>query len=44
MIPTEDDRSRVNAAAAILEGSTTMSVSSAAGTDVRFRLGQYPVV
>jgi 2,5-dihydroxypyridine 5,6-dioxygenase len=44
MVPSEEDRARVNAAAAVLAQGKTMSVRSAAGTDVRFRLGQYPVI
>ena len=44
MVPNEDDRARVNAAAAILERAQWMHVRSAAGTEVSFRLGQYPVI
>lgn len=44
MVPTDADRLRVGAAAAILERGRTLNVRSPAGTDVRFRLGQYPVI
>ncbi len=44
LIPTLDDRTRVNAAAVHLASARTMRVTSAAGTDVTFQLGQYPVI
>jgi len=44
LLPSEDDRARVQAAAAILAQGRTLTVQSAAGTDVRFTLGQYPVI
>jgi 2,5-dihydroxypyridine 5,6-dioxygenase len=44
MLPNEQDRARVNAAAVQLASARTMHVTSAAGTDVMFRLGQYPVI
>ncbi len=44
LLPTTEDRSRVNAAAVHLSGARVMHVTSAAGTDVLFQLGQYPVI
>jgi 2,5-dihydroxypyridine 5,6-dioxygenase len=44
MVPTEADRDMVNEAAAMLEKASEMHVTSAAGTDVRFRLGDLHVV
>lgn len=44
MVPTEADRRRVLQAAQLLEGKKEMHVTSAVGTDLRCRLGQYPVV
>ena len=44
LLPTVDDRARVNAAAVHLAAARTMHVTSRAGTDVSFRLGQYPVI
>ncbi|MGD9603361.1 MAG: 2,5-dihydroxypyridine 5,6-dioxygenase [Gammaproteobacteria bacterium] len=44
LVPTLEDRSRVNAAAEQLARARRMTVRSAAGTDVSFQLGQYPVI
>ncbi len=44
LVPTEADRARVGRAAAQLEGAREMHVTSAAGTDLRCPLGQYPVI
>jgi 2,5-dihydroxypyridine 5,6-dioxygenase len=44
MVPTLDDRSRVKAAAERLSKAKEMHVTSAAGTDVRFQLGQFPTI
>lgn len=44
MVPTVEDRARVNAAADILARAKRMTVRSPAGTDVTFQLGQYPVI
>lgn len=44
LLPSADDRTRVSAAAAILADGRSMAVRSAAGTDVHFTLGQYPVI
>lgn len=44
MLPTEQDKQRVLAAAAVLEKASMMTVKSAAGSDFRAPLGQYPTV
>lgn len=44
LVPTEADRARVNRAAARLERAREMHVTSAAGTDLRCPLGDYPVI
>lgn len=44
MIPSKADRSRVKVAAARLGAAKEMHVTSEAGTDVRFKLGQYPAI
>ena len=44
LVPTEADRARVNRAAARLEQAREMHVTSAAGTDLRCPLGDYPVI
>ncbi|MDB6049603.1 MAG: 2,5-dihydroxypyridine 5,6-dioxygenase [Pseudomonas sp.] len=44
MVPTEADRARVIRAAAQLEGAREMHITSAAGTDLRCPLGQYPAI
>src|SRR5947209_14137581 len=43
MVPNMDDYRRVQAGAALLRGRTQMRVTSAAGTDLRCSLGEYPV-
>jgi 2,5-dihydroxypyridine 5,6-dioxygenase len=43
-VPTEADRTRVKAHAARLAKAGEMSVSSDAGTDVRFPLGEFPAI
>ncbi|MDM0021870.1 2,5-dihydroxypyridine 5,6-dioxygenase [Variovorax saccharolyticus] len=44
MLPTEEDRDRVKAAASLLEKAKEMRVTSGAGTDLVLPLGQYPVI
>lgn len=44
MLPNEEDKRRVEAARAPFEAARTFRVASAAGTDFRAELGQYPVV
>jgi 2,5-dihydroxypyridine 5,6-dioxygenase len=44
MVPTEADRTRVKAATARLGRAKQMHVTSGAGTDVRFALGQFPAI
>lgn len=44
MVPTEADRTRVLAASAKLQKAKEMHVVSEGGTDVRFKLGQYPML
>lgn len=44
MFPDEDLRRRVELAKALLEGAREMHITSAGGTDVRYTLGQYPVI
>ncbi len=43
-VPTEKDRTRVKAAAMRLQKAKTMHVSSAAGTDITFQLGDFPTI
>jgi len=43
-VPTEADRTRVKAAAARIEAAKVMSVTSAAGTDLRCPLGEFPAI
>ncbi|MBB2170382.1 2,5-dihydroxypyridine 5,6-dioxygenase [Gluconacetobacter aggeris] len=44
MVPTAGDRDRVLAASKVLRAAREMHVTSAAGTDVRFTLGDYPIL
>lgn len=44
LVPTEADRARVKAAAARIEAAKVMSVKSAAGTDLRCPLGEFPAI
>jgi len=44
LVPTEEDQSIVLAAAKRLEAARTMRVSSAAGTNITFPLGSYPIL
>jgi 2,5-dihydroxypyridine 5,6-dioxygenase len=44
LLPTVQDRERVEAAARRLAGAKEMHVTSAAGTDLRCPLGQYPAI
>jgi 2,5-dihydroxypyridine 5,6-dioxygenase len=44
IVPTEADQRRVKAAAVRLGAAKEMHVTSEAGTDVRFKLGQYPTI
>ncbi len=43
-VPTAEDRTRVKAAAEKLARAKTMQVTSAAGTEIRFPLGEFPVI
>lgn len=43
LLPQESDRDMVNNAAAILGAGKTMQVTSDAGTDIQFAMGEYPV-
>ncbi|OZI56066.1 2,5-dihydroxypyridine 5,6-dioxygenase [Bordetella genomosp. 4] len=44
MVPTAADRERVKQASACIEAAKTMHVTSPAGTDVRFALGEFPAI
>jgi 2,5-dihydroxypyridine 5,6-dioxygenase len=44
MFPTEDLRRRVEQAKAMKEKARTLRFTSAAGTDITYHLGQYPVI
>lgn len=44
MVPSLDDQARVAAAARRLQGAREMHITSAAGTDLRCPLGQFPVI
>lgn len=44
MLPTAEDKARVEAAAARIEKASLMHVTSKAGTDLHLPLGQYPVI
>jgi 2,5-dihydroxypyridine 5,6-dioxygenase len=44
MVPTLADRARVKAAAARIAGAREMHIVSAAGTDLRCRLGEFPAI
>jgi 2,5-dihydroxypyridine 5,6-dioxygenase len=44
MFPTEDLRRRVEYAKSLLEGARELRFRSKAGTDMVYRLGQYPVI
>src|SRR4029079_8295852 len=44
MFPTEDLRRRVEFAKGIMEKARQLRFPSAAGTDVTYQLGQYPVI
>jgi 2,5-dihydroxypyridine 5,6-dioxygenase len=44
MFPTEDLRRRVERAKALLESASELRFTSAAGTDIRYALGKYPVM
>jgi 2,5-dihydroxypyridine 5,6-dioxygenase len=44
LVPTEADRTRIKAAAAKIEKAREMHVISDAGTDVRFKLGEFPTI
>ncbi|HEX7649567.1 MAG TPA: 2,5-dihydroxypyridine 5,6-dioxygenase [Noviherbaspirillum sp.] len=43
-VPTEADRQRVQAAAKLLQAAKQMHVSSPAGTDITFKLGEFPTI
>jgi 2,5-dihydroxypyridine 5,6-dioxygenase len=44
MVPTAQDKARVARAARKLEGAREMHITSAAGTDLRCPLGEYPAI
>jgi 2,5-dihydroxypyridine 5,6-dioxygenase len=44
MVPSLDDQARVAAAARRLQGAQEMRITSAAGTDLRCPLGEFPVI
>lgn len=44
LVPTEEDRARVKAAAARIERAAEMHITSAAGTDLRCPLGEFPAI
>lgn len=44
LVPTEEDRARVLKASARLRAAKEMRVTSAAGTDVTFKLGDFPML
>lgn len=44
LMPTQEDKTRVKAAEACLKGASTMTATSAAGTDVTVALGEYPIL
>jgi 2,5-dihydroxypyridine 5,6-dioxygenase len=44
LVPTEADRTRVKAAAARIGQAKEMHIVSAAGTDLRCKLGEFPVI
>jgi 2,5-dihydroxypyridine 5,6-dioxygenase len=44
LMPTEELRERVEVGAEILAKASTMRITSAAGTDVTYRLGVYPTM
>jgi 2,5-dihydroxypyridine 5,6-dioxygenase len=44
LVPTEADRARVKAAAARIQQSREMTVTSAAGTELNLPLGEFPVI
>lgn len=43
-VPTEADRDRVLAASTLLQSGRRMHVSSPAGTDITFKLGEFPTI
>jgi 2,5-dihydroxypyridine 5,6-dioxygenase len=44
MFPRDSLRTRVEAAESMLRGAREMRITSPAGTNIRYRLGQYPVI
>ncbi|MFI5446473.1 2,5-dihydroxypyridine 5,6-dioxygenase [Polaromonas sp. UC242_47] len=44
LVPTEADRTRVKAAATRIDKAREMHIVSAAGTDLRCKLGEFPVI
>lgn len=44
LIPTEDDKRRVRVAEACIRKAKSMHVTSAAGTDLRVQVGEYPIL
>ncbi|WP_278537445.1 2,5-dihydroxypyridine 5,6-dioxygenase [Delftia acidovorans] len=44
LVPTEGDRARVQAASKLIEAAGQMHITSAAGTDLRCRLGSFPAI
>jgi 2,5-dihydroxypyridine 5,6-dioxygenase len=44
ILPKQEDKVRITAAARMIEAASVMTVTSSAGTDLRCPLGQYPAV
>jgi 2,5-dihydroxypyridine 5,6-dioxygenase len=44
MFPTEQLRGRVEAGEKMLKAARELRITSAAGTDIRYKLGQYPII
>ena len=44
LMPTLEDKARVKAAETCLEGASTLTATSAAGTDLFVELGEYPIL
>lgn len=44
LLPSLEDKARVDASAALLQGAKEMRVTSRAGTDLRLPMGEFPVI
>lgn len=44
LVPTEQDRERVNAAAQRIQAASVMHITSEAGTDLRCQIGHFPAI